>query len=161
MRSTKHCSFSGEDTSLRNSERVFDSPTVLQICSYTVGGAAITLDTLLRRVKMAANDPEYQSRYSKMHYAKYKEKYIRKARNHAANAQALIRSLKIKCARCPETFHRCLDFHHLGDKEFNLGQAVRWGYSLERIKREAEKCIILCANCHRKETYKDEFALVA
>ena len=31
---------------------------------------------------------------------------------------------------------------------FNIGDAVRDGISLDRIKKEIEKCIVLCANCH-------------
>lgn len=56
------------------------------------------------------------------------------------------------CVRCGEREVVCLDFHHvLGNKEFNLGFAAHGGYSLERVKQEVAKCVILCCNCHRKE----------
>ena len=46
---------------------------------------------------------------------------------------------------------RVYDFHHLdpSEKEFSLGQiGCR---SFDKIKVELDKCILLCANCHRKE----------
>lgn len=42
-----------------------------------------------------------------------------------------------------------LEFHHLdpSQKEFGLTGNT---YSLERQKAEADKCILVCANCHRE-----------
>lgn len=42
-----------------------------------------------------------------------------------------------------------LEFHHLdpSQKEFALTGNT---YSLERQKAEADKCILVCANCHRE-----------
>jgi len=54
------------------------------------------------------------------------------------------------CAICG--YNKCadaLDFHHNGDKRFNIG--VETGSkSLELTKEEMRKCIVLCANCHRE-----------
>jgi hypothetical protein len=63
----------------------------------------------------------------------------------------------LKCSRCDENHPACLDFHHVdtSTKEFNLGDCVRKGYSKERIEAEIAKCIILCANCHRKLHFED------
>ena len=36
---------------------------------------------------------------------------------------------------------------------FNIGDAVRDGISLDRIKQEIKKCIVLCANCHAIRHY--------
>jgi hypothetical protein len=43
-----------------------------------------------------------------------------------------------------------LDFHHVdpSTKEFDFTKGQT--YSYERQKREAEKCILICANCHRE-----------
>jgi hypothetical protein len=48
-----------------------------------------------------------------------------------------------------------LQFHHLNseDKAFNISDAVRNAVSLDRIKEEIEKCIVLCANCHAIRHY--------
>ena len=61
-----------------------------------------------------------------------------------------------KCCRCGEDHPACLDFHHKDSskKIIEVSKAVRNGWSLDKIKREIKKCIILCANCHRKLHYK-------
>ena len=57
-----------------------------------------------------------------------------------------------KCERC--SYQRCLDaleFHHLDSSKKDFGISDR-GYtrSWKRIREEIEKCILLCANCHRE-----------
>lgn len=55
-----------------------------------------------------------------------------------------------RCVLCGYNRHpAALHFHHLdpGQKSFNLG--VRGiTRSLERLRAEAAKCVLLCANCH-------------
>jgi len=64
---------------------------------------------------------------------------------------------KHKCSKCGNTDYRVLEFHHLHNKnkEFSIGAAFYNHYGFERIKKEVEKCIVLCANCHRILHYKD------
>jgi len=61
-----------------------------------------------------------------------------------------------KCIKCG--YNRCfvaLDFHHIEGREKDEKRKRR-GYSLiqyygwERLKKELEKCALLCANCHRE-----------
>ena len=49
--------------------------------------------------------------------------------------------------RCPEA----LEFHHLDEAEKDFGISDK-GYtrSWSRMKKEIEKCLLLCANCHRE-----------
>ena len=55
-----------------------------------------------------------------------------------------------KCIKCGEDDFRVLDFHHLEeDKEMNIGDAIRLGYSIKKIEIEIQKCEILCCKCHR------------
>ncbi len=56
-----------------------------------------------------------------------------------------------KCFICG--YNKCtdaFDFHHIGiGKEFGIskdGLTRSW----TRVKREIEKCVLLCANCHRE-----------
>ena len=56
---------------------------------------------------------------------------------------------KITCIRCEEADECCLDFHHVDDnKEGNLARLIL--VSQKKAIEEAEKCIIICATCHRK-----------
>lgn len=53
------------------------------------------------------------------------------------------------CSKCG--YDRCLDalvFHHPEDvtKDFGLGNGL--GKSLAKLRVEANKCLLLCANCH-------------
>jgi len=56
-----------------------------------------------------------------------------------------------KCEKCGyDKYVGALDFHHVNDdKEFSVGMK---GYtrSWENVKLELDKCVLLCANCHRE-----------
>lgn len=59
-----------------------------------------------------------------------------------------------QCENCGLSDYRVLDFHHhdeLVNKDFEVAN-FRVGF--ERLKREIEKCVLLCANCHRIEHYE-------
>jgi hypothetical protein len=53
---------------------------------------------------------------------------------------------------CGERTPICLEFHHLdpAQKKFNVGRIINSTPSVATIQREIDKCIVLCANCHRK-----------
>lgn len=61
-----------------------------------------------------------------------------------------------RCIKCGYNKHpAALDFHHENpdEKDFNIGKnghTVSW----EKLKKELNKCILLCANCHREEHAK-------
>ncbi len=61
-----------------------------------------------------------------------------------------------KCQRCGyKTCIEALDFHHLDPREKEFGiSASGMTRSWERIKTELNKCIMICANCHREEHAK-------
>lgn len=75
---------------------------------------------------------------------------IRKRRIRNNN---FINSLKDKCRKCGITNKLCLQFHHEKDKKYDISHMISGGYSIKYIQNEINKCIILCANCHRKEHY--------
>jgi len=57
-----------------------------------------------------------------------------------------------KCICCE--YNKCvsaLEFHHIdpSKKDFNLGSKGKTR-SWEKIKIELDKCVLLCANCHRE-----------
>ena len=54
------------------------------------------------------------------------------------------------CILCGEDESVCLDLHHISpdEKDYNISTMI--GFSFERMLKEADKCIIVCSNCHRK-----------
>ena len=56
-----------------------------------------------------------------------------------------------RCILCDETETICLDLHHLDplDKDATLSNVVR-NWSWKRLNNEISKCVVVCANCHRK-----------
>lgn len=55
-----------------------------------------------------------------------------------------------KCMFCGYAkYAGALDFHHLTDKHFGISQdgCTR---SWDRVKQELDKCVLVCANCHRE-----------
>lgn len=57
-----------------------------------------------------------------------------------------------KCQLCG--YFRCisaLDLHHIDEKTKEFSMSVRGlTRSWEKIKAEADKCVLVCANCHRE-----------
>ena len=63
-----------------------------------------------------------------------------------------IKHLGGKCIRCGYSkYPEVLEFHHKNPKEKGFGIS-RKGHcrSWEKVKTEIEKCLLLCANCHRE-----------
>lgn len=50
---------------------------------------------------------------------------------------------------CGEKDIVCLDFHHMSNKNFDISIFVSKGCR-RKVLKEITKCVILCANCHRK-----------
>lgn len=96
------------------------------------------------------------------YYHKKKEKI--NARNKEKRDLAKIELLNLlggKCSHChvsacTDLPVACFDFHHeTGGKEMELSKMTRFvtPYNNESIFIELSKCIVLCANCHRKHHY--------
>jgi hypothetical protein len=72
------------------------------------------------------------------------------------NKQKAVEYLGNKCCNCGNSFPQAVyDFHHVDPsiKESKLRDLM--SKSWEIIKAELDKCILLCANCHRVEHMKD------
>jgi hypothetical protein len=61
----------------------------------------------------------------------------------------------ICCAECGLQDHRVMEFHHIKEKKYTIGLMPNQGYCWETIKKEIDKCIPLCSNCHRIVHYKE------
>ncbi len=60
----------------------------------------------------------------------------------------------LECSKCGEDDGACLDFHHVNqeDKKYVIAKIK---FFKKKLIEELEKCIVLCANCHRKHHKKD------
>lgn len=102
---------------------------------------------------------EYQKKYNSTWYKKlspdrkklrssyiYKEQRAR-AKNYRKD---FIKHLGSKCNDCLLEYHQSvMDFHHLKDKKDTICRMIGCGLSYNKILKEVNKCILLCANCHR------------
>lgn len=65
------------------------------------------------------------------------------------------------CVDCGINNHIILDFDHIRDKKYNISRMIHDGFSWKAIKKEIEKCEVVCANCHRLRTYNRFMGLTA
>ena len=59
-----------------------------------------------------------------------------------------------KCEKCGYDKNiSALEFHHLESKEkdFHLGSAKTT--NIDKLRKEVEKCILVCSNCHKEIHY--------
>ncbi len=90
-----------------------------------------------------------------------KEKLFRKARRKSITEQARLRKIAIKkkcieylggeCYHCGNRSINVLTFHHRDPekKEHTISQIKDWSW--EKIRKELDKCDMLCFNCHMEE----------
>jgi 5-methylcytosine-specific restriction endonuclease McrA len=104
---------------------------------------------------------ECNAKRSKQYYAENREKHlkiIRKRSNKviANNQKYIVEYLQNNpCVDCKEFDIIVLEFDHQRDKNKNISSLVSEGYSLDTVKKEIEKCEVVCANCHRRRTAKE------
>ena len=107
-----------------------------------------------------------RSAYGKEHYRANKQRYIDQA---AIVKRRVLRQRTIylidyfqthPCVDCGERDPIVLEFDHLRDKSFAIGQALH-GYRWQTILDEIAKCEVVCANCHRRRTARRRGALRA
>lgn len=76
------------------------------------------------------------------------------ARETTAHKTRLVRQTKTgkACSGCGESDIRCLDYHHTDpeNKVDNISRLVTQRVRDDLILAEIAKCVLVCANCHRK-----------
>jgi len=87
----------------------------------------------------------------------YRRGYRKIERGKAQKRALLLKKEKGgKCNSCGyDEEIRILIFHHLRDKKFGIGEKYM-SESLESLRKETEKCILLCPNCHAIEHLSKE-----
>ncbi len=101
-------------------------------------------------------DWEQLSGNQRWYYKNRKQEIAKKDERRAMLRQWLYeyKRKECQCEQCNEGHPACLDFHHVGEKELGIAEMVARGYSPENILEEISQCMVLCANCHRKEHYE-------
>ena len=110
---------------------------------------------------MPYKDPKKQKAYRKKwnaeFYANNRSATYARVRARRIELMAWLDKYKSKlsCVKCGEKHPACLDFHHRDSKtkDFSLAIVKGWGYGRERMLSEIKKCMVICANCHRKVHY--------
>lgn len=96
------------------------------------------------------------------------EWYVRNAETHKANiyqnkhsnvneAREYVRKYLAThhCVDCGESDILVLEFDHVrGEKRENVGILINRGYPLSTIIKEISKCEVVCANCHKRRTFR-------
>lgn len=107
------------------------------------------------RAKYPNRHKAMQKVYNKRYRTKYPEKTKQKARLHLRRVRTWIREQKMLsgCVKCGYRKHpAALDFHHVrGRKVRCVGNCQ----SFASAKREIEKCVVMCRNCHSIHTYEN------
>lgn len=92
---------------------------------------------------------EYHKLKAKEHYWTHKEEYHIRNQLQKQRTRQIIADVKaIGCRLCDEKESSALDFHHVHGKDRVISQMH--GMNDDRVRAEIAKCVILCANCHRK-----------
>jgi polyribonucleotide nucleotidyltransferase len=90
--------------------------------------------------------------YQKQWYNKNKKKRIKQINiwrdNKRQEQIEKINNLKTHCYVCGNRDIRTLEFHHYKSKQENISSMIG-KFSWKNILKEIEKCIIVCANCHK------------
>lgn len=106
------------------------------------------------RGKLQSRCKSCYNAYNRQYYAGG-EKTKQKARTiaNAKSMRARYQDWKStqSCKVCGEGAAECLDLHHINpaEKDDALQRIVSFG-SWRRVEEEIAKCIVVCANCHRK-----------
>lgn len=98
---------------------------------------------------------EYDRNYAKTNEKRKKALKESKEKVYKRNRSYVLSCKQKPCLDCGIEYPpEVMDFHHLKNKKKNIGQLV-FG-SIDLLKKEIEKCVVLCSNCHRMRTYKNK-----
>jgi hypothetical protein len=58
--------------------------------------------------------------------------------------------LQHPCVVCGNSDPIVLEFHHIDPSKKERGVSELYSYKLESLIKEIEKCVVVCANCHKR-----------
>lgn len=123
-----------------------------------------TLDKFFRKADRRASSycKPCQLAYVREHYRRTSGAY--NARRYALhliytkrNRRLVIEHLQQNpCVDCGENDLIVLDFDHvIGEKRNSISAMIGGGTSVRSLQDEIAKCVVRCANCHRRKTAKE------
>lgn len=87
------------------------------------------------------------------HYQNNKANVVQKAVDRRNSIKEWFNNYKstIVCVECGFNHPAAIDFHHIDatTKTASVAMMMRDGLGIDTVKKEIEKCVPLCANCHR------------
>lgn len=107
---------------------------------------------------MPTQDKEKQKLWSKTYYEKNKAACIKRASDHKKAARKKWDEFKntLSCTQCGENHPATLDFHHVKREKTNRKvHKLVANAALVAAFEEIKKCVVLCANCHRKHHWEE------
>ena len=101
--------------------------------------------------------------YNRKHYRNNKSAYLSKAKirnksyKEEVYAEMIAYLTEHPCTVCGEDDLVVLEFHHTDreGKDAAVSRMIKYGRSWDVILLEIKKCIVLCANCHKREHAKE------
>lgn len=140
-------------------KRVYDNAPVIE-CGCGCGTKIKSKDKYGRNVKYVIGhgtrkyeDPTQYKR--EWNHRNKKDRYNYKVKYGHKRKIKLIGLKGAKCKLCGTKYNgsnaSMFDFHHRipEEKKFNLGMTNMLNRGIDEILKEAEKCDLLCSNCHR------------
>lgn len=117
---------------------------------------------------------EYQRKAALKYYYADKERAARKAAHWRANNKEYIRTKQREdkrqrkldaiqylggiCSDCKQDFHPAVyEFHHTDPETKDRDPSKMLQLSWAKVTAELDKCVLLCANCHRLTHHKDKY----
>jgi hypothetical protein len=113
-----------------------------------------------RRIeKLSSNCKACARLFCREYYQRSKPTFLRRKRKRMAAARHRNRQFVLDylsqhpCIDCGEADPIVLEFDHVRDtKRSDLSSLVTAGAAVESLRIEVLKCVVRCANCHRRKT---------
>lgn len=116
-----------------------------------------------RNIRLQYHCKDCSRKYIRNHYNNNLKYYIEKARVRNKMIKDIGTSylgpylLSHPCVDCGEKDILVLEFDHRDrtKKISEIRNIIQRGGTLDKVKKEVEKCDVRCANCHRRKTEKE------
>ena len=103
-------------------------------------------------------DLEKRRQSQRDHYYRNKEQYLKRNRERKKKLKKQWLEFKgsLSCEMCGEDHISTFDFHHIEKHPDNRAvNKLVSDYNFKEAYEEIKKCMVLCANCHRKHHHNE------